>query len=57
MRNDQPMGQPIELETGDQRMVMPPLWQTQGVICIQQDYPLPATVLGIIPEIVVGDTK
>lgn len=57
MRNDQPMGQPIELETGDQRIVMPPLYQTQGVVCIQQDYPLPATVLGIIPEIVVGDTK
>lgn len=57
MRNDQPMGQPIELETGDQRIVMPPLWQTAGVVCIQQDYPLPATVLGIIPEIVVGDTK
>jgi hypothetical protein len=58
MRNDQPMGQPIELETGDQRLVMDPLWQEPGVgICIQQDYPLPATVLGIIPEIVVGDTK
>lgn len=57
MRNDQPMGQPIELETGDQRIIMPPLWQEQGVVCIQQDYPLPATVLGIIPEIVVGDTS
>jgi hypothetical protein len=57
MRNSQPMGQPIELETGDQRIVMDPTWNVYGQICIQQDYPLPASVLGVIPEIVVGDTK
>lgn len=56
-RDDQPMGQPIELETGDQRIVMDPLWNQYGQICIQQNYPLPATVLGVIPEIIVGDTK
>ena len=50
-------GDPVELYTGDQRIIMDPLWQTQGQICIQQDYPLPATVLGVIPEIVVGDTN
>jgi hypothetical protein len=52
-----PMGQPIPLETGDQRIVMDPTWNVYGQICIQQDYPLPASVLGVVPEIVVGDTK
>lgn len=57
MRSDQPMGQPIELFTGDQRIIMDPSWNVYGQICIQQDYPLPATVLGVVPEIVVGDTS
>ena len=50
-------GQPIELFTGDQRIIMDPSWQEPGQVCIRQDYPLPAEVLGIIPEIVIGDTK
>lgn len=57
MRNSQPMGQPIELETGDQRIIMDPTWNIYGQICLQQDYPLPASILGVIPEIVIGDTK
>ena len=57
MRSTQPLGSPIELETGDQRLIMDPSWNIYGQICIQQDYPLPATVLGVVPEIVVGDTK
>lgn len=55
--SSQPMGQPIELDTSDQRIIMDPLWNQYGQICIQQDYPLPATVLGVIPEIVIGDSK
>lgn len=51
------LGAPIPLITGDERVVMDPLWDTPGRICIQQDDPLPATVLGVIPEILVGDTK
>jgi hypothetical protein len=56
MRNTQPMGSAIEPVTGDQRIIMDPSWNVEGQICIRQDYPLPATVLGVIPEIVVGDT-
>lgn len=55
MRDNQLMGVAIELQTGDQRVNVSPLWATEGQICIQQDYPLPATVLGIIFEFVVGD--
>lgn len=56
MRSTQPMGLPIDLETGDQRIIMDPSWTAEGQICIRQDYPLPATVLGVIPEIAVGDS-
>lgn len=57
MRNNQAMGTPIALATGDQRLVITPTWTVPGQMCIQQDYPLPATVLGVIPEITVGDTS
>src|SRR6266404_1749349 len=50
------IGQPIDLFTGDQRMVIGGGWQTEGQLCIQQSNPLPATILGVIPEIQVGDT-
>lgn len=56
-RDTQLMGQPIELQTGDQRIVMDPSWNIYGQVCIQQNYPLPATVLGVIPEIIIGDSK
>lgn len=55
MRHLQPMGSPIALQTGDQRLIMTPQWNENGQISIEQAYPLPATVLGVIPEIVVGD--
>jgi hypothetical protein len=48
---------PIALVTGDARIVMDPLWDVPGQLCIQLDDPLPATILGVIPEVVIGDTK
>ncbi len=50
------LGRAIPLITNDIRVVMDPLWDVPGQICIQQDDPLPATVLGVIPEISIGDT-
>jgi hypothetical protein len=50
------MGQPTPLITADERIVMDPLWDVPGQICMQVDDPLPATVLGVIPEVVIGDT-
>lgn len=50
------MGTPIPLVTGDERINVPPNWSTEGQIFIEQNYPLPASVLGIIPEITIGDT-
>jgi hypothetical protein len=44
------------LITADERVIMDPLWDVPGQICIQESYPYPSTVLGVIPEIAVGDT-
>lgn len=43
------------LITGDARTIIDPLWDVPGQYCIQQSSPLPATIEGVIPEIVVGD--
>lgn len=45
------------LVTGDARTILDPKYYTTGQYCIQQSYPLPATVLGVIPEVTVGDTS
>lgn len=50
------IGQPIELFTGDQRLLIGGGWTTEAQMCVQQANPLPATILGLIPEIQVGDT-
>lgn len=54
--NQVTLGVPIPLTTGDERIVVDPLWDTNGQICIRQQWPLPVTILGIIPEIAIGDT-
>jgi hypothetical protein len=50
------IGQPIKLFTGDDRMIIGGGWTTEGQMCLQQDNPLPATILGVIPEVTPGDT-
>jgi len=50
------LGNPQALITGDERIIMDPSWNTEGQICIQVSDPLPATILGVIPEIIIGDT-
>jgi hypothetical protein len=44
------------LVTGDMRLIIDPSYNVQGQVCVQQAGPLPVTVLGVIPEVVVGDT-
>ena len=51
-----PGGRP-GLYTGDQRMVINQLFNRVGSIAIQQDYPLPAAVLAVVPELAQGDTR
>lgn len=45
------------LVTGDARTIIDSAWTVPGQYCIEQSVPKPATVLGVIPEIIVGDTK
>jgi hypothetical protein len=45
------------LYTGDQRMTLNQVFNRLGTVAIQQDYPLPATVLAVIPELAQGDTR
>ena len=40
---------------GDMRAYIDPIFDTVGSVCIQQDHPLPATILAIIPEVAQGD--
>jgi len=44
------------LVTGDMRLVIDPHYTVHGQVCVLQDNSLPVTVLGVIPEVVVGDT-
>lgn len=46
---------PTELLTGDKRVVMPPSWNTKGRICLRQRYPLPLTLLAVIPDFDAGE--
>jgi hypothetical protein len=51
------MGQAIPLSDDDQRIILDQNWNADGQMFFVQDDPLPATILGCIPEIVVGDTN
>jgi hypothetical protein len=45
-----------DLYSGDGRQILDQVWQEIGQLCVQQNLPYPATVLGVMPEVVVGDT-
>lgn len=51
-----PLGQPQPLLSGDARVIIDPVWTVPGQVCFELDDPVPATILGIIPEYVIGDT-
>jgi hypothetical protein len=44
------------LVTGDAYTYLDPSWTVPGQYCLQQSDPLPASILGVIPDVVVGDT-
>jgi hypothetical protein len=45
-----------DLVSGDGRQILDQVWQEPGQVCVQQNLPYPATILGIMPEVVVGDS-
>lgn len=44
------------LKSFDARTIIDATWEKAGQICFQQTAPWPATILGVIPEVVRGDT-
>jgi hypothetical protein len=54
--SDVAMGTPVPAFTGDRRVETPPGYDVPGQVIVEQSYPLPMTVLALIPEIAVGDT-
>jgi hypothetical protein len=53
-RQSENFGQATALTTGDERVLIDPLWNSNGRVAVRQAYPLPATVVAIIPELEVG---
>ncbi len=51
-----PMGGPVPLTTGTQRVIVYQQYTVDDNICIQADQPLPCTILGISPEMSLGDS-
>jgi len=51
------LGRPIPLMTTDAFFNLDPYYDPYGQLCMQVDDPVPATILGIIPEVVIGDTS
>lgn len=50
------MGQPIPLVTTTELISIDPSWNVNGQLAFQQSYPLPMTILAVIPNLKVGDT-
>jgi len=51
-----PMGQPQPMYEGDWRINLDPNFNEKGQIAMVQANPLPATILGFMPEVSMGDT-
>jgi hypothetical protein len=45
-----------DLVNGDGRTIVDQVWQEAGNYYINQPLPYPATILGVMPEVTVGDT-
>lgn len=55
-RSDEPMGQPTQLTTGDERVIIGSRFMPEGQVCLKQVWPLPCSILGLIPEVAGGDS-
>jgi hypothetical protein len=47
-------GQELSMVTGDKHVTLSPSWNKNGQIVVQQQDPLPMTVLALIPDVVIG---
>lgn len=49
-----PMGQAPELFSGDKTVKFPQGWSADGLLTIEQDQPLPMSILMLVPEVVIN---
>ena len=54
-RSVETLGSPMQPYSGDWQVAIPTEWNRGGRLFIRQSYPLPCTVLAIVPEVSVGD--
>ncbi len=54
-RTTEPWGEATRAQTGVRRISVAPRWDRDGRIYCEQSYPLPATILGFVPSVEVGD--
>ena len=54
-RTTEVFGAPTQLLTGDFAQTLTSQWDTGGRIAIRQRYPLPMTILAVIPDVTIGD--
>lgn len=54
-RQDEVMGAPTALLTGDKKINLKPDWNSNGRLLLRQVNPLPMDILAIIPELDMGD--
>lgn len=53
-REDEAWGDPPALFSGDKPVAITPSWRRASRVAIRQAYPLPATLLALLPEVQVG---
>jgi hypothetical protein len=54
-RTTEPYGEPTRARTGIYNLSVEPQWSVDGRLYVEQSYPLPATILGWVPKVEIGD--
>lgn len=49
-----PYGSPPSLKTGELRFAVGPSWNSDGMICVRQDQPLPLTIMSMALDVATG---
>jgi hypothetical protein len=53
-RSMETLGTPLQPFSGDLQTTIPSEWNKGGRLFMRQDYPLPVTILAIVPDVSVG---
>lgn len=54
-RTTEAHGAPTMLATGDARVLIDPSWNSNGRVFVRQAWPLPATIVAIVPRLEIGE--